>query len=66
MEDNQDDFKVALNKVFIKLDNQDSVLNAINKKFDEMTGAKRVLIGLYGFIVVVIGFLASWLGVHHK
>lgn len=66
MEDNQDDFKEALEKVFVRLDKQDDKLDNISGKFDELQGAKKVLFGLTALVAAIITWLATYYGTHHK
>jgi soluble cytochrome b562 len=66
MEDNQEDFRKGLERVFDRLDKQDVKLDSISGKFDELQGAKKVLFGLTALIAAIITWLATYYGTHHK
>lgn len=66
MKQNQDNFAVAIEEIFKRLDKQDRSLDKINKKFDELTGAKQVLLKLTAVVAFCITIAATYLGIHHK
>lgn len=38
----------------------------IKTSLDELTGIKKFLMGLTGFIGGMLALIATWIGVHHK
>ena len=60
MEDNQENFKEALEKVFSRLDDQDKLLRGINKTLDELTGGKKALMWLTGVSLSIAGLIIAF------
>jgi hypothetical protein len=51
MEDNQEAFAKAIEKVLERLDEQDKALAKVNKTLDELTGGKRALMWMTGTLI---------------
>lgn len=64
MEDNQEAFAQALEKVLERLDKQDDKLDLLNQKFDELSGAKKTLIWLTGVALTIAGLIIAWVNTH--
>lgn len=64
MEDNQEAFAQALEKVLERLDKQDDKLDLLNQKFDELSGAKKTLIWLTGVALTIAGLIIAWVNSH--
>lgn len=64
MEDNQDSFAKAIEKINQKLDSQTDQLNELNSKFDQLSGGKQALMWITGVSLTIAGLVIAFLNLH--
>lgn len=64
MEDNQERFAEAIEKINAKLDSQTDQLNELNSKFDQLSGGKQALMWITGVSLTIAGLIIAFINVN--
>jgi len=66
MEDNQDNFAKALDRLTSQLEIQGQKLDELNSKFDNLAGGKQALMWLTGIALTISGLVIAALNLKKK